>query len=103
MPWRGGCCAPGNNAMKDFLWSIFWLVAIVWLWGYMLASLHWVVAPALKTGVLQARGRTYSRAEQPVRFWLGIVFWIVMAGLTTLFVYLISVIVYRLGTQLWRT
>jgi hypothetical protein len=34
------------------------------------------VAPALRTGVLQARGRVYERDEQPVRFWLGIVFWI---------------------------
>jgi hypothetical protein len=58
-------------------------VLVFWAWGYALAALYWFVRPALQSGVLQARGRTYDRSEQPVRFWLGITFWIAMAALLT--------------------
>jgi hypothetical protein len=82
--------------MNQNLLLLFVFAIVIWTCGYMLAALHWFVVPALKTGVLQARGRTYSRAQQPVRFWLGIVFWISMAAL-------MSICVLGLGTQLWRT
>jgi hypothetical protein len=70
-------------------------VLVLWAWGYALAALYWFVQPALRTGVLQARGRTYDRNEQPVRFWLGIAFWIVMAALLA---YPVAMVV----LQLWR-
>ena len=37
---------------------------------------------ALRTGELEARGRSYFRDQQPRRFWFGIVFWIAMMVLT---------------------
>jgi hypothetical protein len=70
-------------------------VPVFWAWGYALAALYWFVRPALRTGVLQARGRTYDRSGQPVRFWLGIVFWITMAALLA---FPVAVVV----LQLWR-
>ena len=54
---------------------------VFWAWGYALAALYWFVRPALRTGVLQARRRSYSRADDPVMFWLGIAAWIVLAAL----------------------
>jgi len=79
--------------MSENLLSLFLFGLLVWTCGYMLGALHWFVLPALKTGFLQARGRTYSRAEQPVRCWLGITFWISMAAL-------MSVCVVGAGTHL---
>jgi hypothetical protein len=42
----------------------------------------WVAIPlvvrALQTGELETRGRSYSRAETPVQYWLGVVFWLVV-------------------------
>jgi hypothetical protein len=70
-------------------------VLVLWAWGYALAALYWFVQPALRTGVLQARGRKYDRNEQPVRFWLGIAFWIVMAALLAFPVAMVVL-------QLWR-
>ncbi len=37
--------------------------------------------PGLKTGVLQAKGRVYTRVDQPVRYWLGIMFGLVFLPL----------------------
>jgi hypothetical protein len=82
--------------MSDSLWlglSVFAL--FLWTWGYALCALHWYVQPALRTGVLQARGRAYSRETEPVRFWIGIVAWIALAVVLA-FPVLMS------GIQLWR-
>ena len=83
--------------MKDSpiaAWVLF--AVVVWGAGYMLACIRWFVVPALGTGVLQARGRTYSRAGEPVRFWGGITFWIVMGLVMSLFAIAWAV-------ELWRT
>ena len=61
-----------------------WIVLIIFL---ALPILLLPVAPrlvwrALRTGELEARGRSYFRSEQPRRFWFGIVFWIVMTALS---------------------
>ena len=79
------------------VWALF-----LWTWGYALCALHWFVAPALRTGhlevrsgILKSRARTYSRAEQPILFWLGIAFWIAMAvGL--------AIPVFGFGMQIWQ-
>ena len=66
---------------RDLAVALGVLVLVLWTWGYSLFALHWFVRPALRSGVLQARGRTYDRTEKPVMFWLGIAFWIVMSVL----------------------
>jgi len=40
--------------------------------------------PALRSGTLQARGRTYGRASEPVRYWSGVIFWICLFALSLL-------------------
>ena len=62
-----------------------WIVLIIV--GIAFPVLMLRVAPplvwrALRTGELEARGRSYFRAQQPRRFWFGIVFWIAMIALT---------------------
>jgi hypothetical protein len=74
--------------MADYVILVILLVGTVFFipgaWSH--------VAPALRTGVLQARGRVYERDKQPVRFWLGIVFWL---GMSMLFV--VMLVFYSLG------
>jgi hypothetical protein len=56
------------------------------------------VLPALRTGRLQARGRVYEKKEQPIRFWLGMAFWIVSAvffTFTTMFMFMFVDIPWR--------
>jgi hypothetical protein len=56
------------------------------------------VLPALRTGRLQARGRVYERKGQPIRFWLGIAFWIFSAVLfifTSVFLFMFVDIPWR--------
>ena len=68
------------------------MIMVASLWGVFigLAYCNWLlVLPALRSGVLQARGRTYSYWHQKKRFLLGIIFWIFllcMIGFVTVFV-----------------
>jgi hypothetical protein len=50
--------------------------------------------PAMITGVIQARGRIYTRNDHTTRFYIGISFWIVLMlmGLVTTFVLINSMI-----------
>jgi hypothetical protein len=80
---------------QDLAVALGVLVLIVGTWGYALVSLYRVVLPALRTGILQARARTYSRAEQPVQFWLGVTVWIAMAVL-------LAYPAVMVGMQFWR-
>ena len=80
---------------QDLAVALGVLALVLVTWCYALAALHWFVRPALRTGVLQARRRTYSRAGQPILFWLGITFWIAMA---VLLAYPAAVA----GLQAWR-
>jgi hypothetical protein len=92
----GKVASPGTGAMDENLAvSLGVLALLLWTWGYALAALHWYVRPALQTGILQARGRAYSRVEQPGRFWLGIGAWIALAVLLAA-----PAILFAL--QLWR-
>lgn len=87
---------------QDLAVSLGVFALFLWTWCYALCALHWFVAPALRTGILEVRGgiltarfRTYSRAEQPILFWLGIAFWIAMAaGL--------AIPAVRFGMQFWQ-
>jgi hypothetical protein len=42
----------------------------------------WLAAPlvvrGLRTGELEARGRSYFRVQHPLRYWFGIVFWMAL-------------------------
>lgn len=38
-----------------------------------------VLKKALATRILQARGRTYDRRIHPIRFFLGVAFWVIMS------------------------
>jgi len=62
-----------------------WLVLIVFGIAFPLL-LFWLALPlvwhALRTAELKARGRSYFRAQQPRRYWAGIVFWIMMLALS---------------------
>ena len=80
---------------QDLAVALGVFVLLLWTWGYALAALGWFVMPALRTGILQARGRTYSREGEPIRFWLGIVFWIAMAVL-------LAYPVVMFGMEFWR-
>jgi hypothetical protein len=57
------------------------LVLVLWTWGYAIFGLFRFVRPALRSGVLEVRGRSYSRSAEPLLFWFGVVFWIVMTVL----------------------
>lgn len=81
---------------QDLAVALGVLVLVLWTWGYSLFALHRFVRPALRSGVLQARGRTYDRNEKPVLFWIAIAFWIAMPVLLT---YPAGVVI----LQLWRT
>jgi hypothetical protein len=80
---------------QDLAVALGVLVLFLGTWGYALVALHRFVLPALRTGILQVRGRTYARAEQAVLFWLGITFWIAMAVL-------LAYPVIMVGMQFWR-
>ena len=69
------------------------LVILICLPVFMIPGAWSHVVPALRTGVLQARGRVYERDQQPVRFWLGIAFWILMS-LLCVFMLVIYVIAF---------
>jgi hypothetical protein len=69
--------------MSNSIIAIFTLcLPVVFLGIY---GIREYVLPALRTGILQARGRTYERSHHPFRFWGGIVFWF-----ATLFIGIIS-------------
>jgi hypothetical protein len=46
---------------------------ILYVWGALP-----LVIRALQTGMLETRSRSYSRAQTPVQYWLGVVFWFVV-------------------------
>lgn len=58
-----------------------WLVVPIFGIAFPLL-IFWMIPPlvwhALRTGELEARGRSYFRDQQPKRFWAGIIFWILM-------------------------
>jgi len=82
---------------QDLAVALGVLVLVLWTWGYSLFALHRFVRPALRSGVLQARGRTYDRAERPVMFWLSIGFWIVMP---VLLAYPVGVVILQFGRKI---
>ena len=59
------------------------LVFLIVFFGWICAvnAIRQLAVPALRTGVLQARGRTYRRDKEPVRFWLGVFFWMALFAL----------------------
>jgi hypothetical protein len=48
-----------------------------------------VAIRALKTGELEARGRSYFRDKQPKRFWAGIAFWFALVALSFFAAYVV--------------
>ena len=80
---------------QDLAVALGVLLLVVGTWGYALTGLHRFVLPALRTGILQARGRSYRRVEQPFQFWLGVTVWIAVA-------ILLAYPAIRAGLQFWR-
>ena len=56
------------------------IIMLLALWGtvFMGMALRDIVIPGLLSGKLQARGRYYTRADQPIRFWFCIVSFILV-------------------------
>jgi hypothetical protein len=60
-------------------------------------SLIAIVLPGLKSGVLQARGRTYSRKSETKRFWMGIAFWLIITFFSWAMLFMITFVVFMRG------
>ena len=58
--------------------EIIMMLFVLWVTVYTGMLLRDIMIPGLLSGKLQARGRYYTRADQPIRFWCGIFFWISM-------------------------
>ena len=56
--------------------AIIVVFPLLFLW--LAGRLVWV---ALRTGRLLARGVIYDRAEQPGRYYFGVIFWLLLFGL----------------------
>jgi hypothetical protein len=73
--------------------SIFFGISL-WATLYNLVLINRIVLPAIKNKILKARARSYSFNKEPVRFVLGILFWLVIFTLMLFSTYLI-------GSDLW--
>lgn len=91
---RGGLGAESGLMLRIAV--IFALMSLIL--AFATAAIRNLAVPALRSGTLQARGRTYSRASEPIRYWSGILFWICLFALSLLGFVLAAADIVRLVT-----